>query len=94
MSASDWLTPMDDALCARLRTCTVCGARPGHHGWFDIWTGAGLAVAVLLCARCRAADPKHHTLSALIQRRYGVESKDGPGSAIEEGGRDGQSEPS
>ena len=72
MSASDWLTPMDDALCARLRTCTICGARPGPHGWFDIWSGAGVAVAVLLCARCRADELKHHMLAALLERRYGA----------------------
>jgi hypothetical protein len=73
MRALDWLTPLDDALCARLRMCTVCGVHPGGHGWFNIWSGAGVAVAVLLGARCRAEEPKHHPLAAFMPRRYGVE---------------------
>jgi hypothetical protein len=53
--------------------CTVCGVHPGGHGWFNIWSGAGVAVAVLLGARCRAEEPKHHPLAAFMPRRYGVE---------------------
>jgi len=73
MSAADGLVPMDDALCGRLRTCTLCGVRLRVHGWFDIWTGATIAVAVLLCSRCRDAECEHPTLSAFMEQRYAVE---------------------
>jgi hypothetical protein len=72
MSASDWTVALDDAFCARLRHCTRCG-RMESSLWFDIWQGpTAITVAVVLCERCRAAEPTHHTLSALMERRYGA----------------------
>jgi hypothetical protein len=71
MSTSDWLVPLDDELCARLRTCTGCGARCRGSGWFDVWRGVDLAVAFLLCERCHADAAARAGVERLMHARYG-----------------------
>jgi len=71
MSTSNWLVPLDDELCARLRTCMGCGARCHGHAWYDVWGGATIAVAFLLCERCHADAAAHATVERLMRKRYG-----------------------
>ena len=71
----DWLTALDDGLTGRLRRCTLCGGSEGRTGWWDIMQYEGLAIAVIVCDRCRASDPEREALDALLQSRYGEQRR-------------------
>ena len=66
----DWLVAIDDELAARLRTCTLCGARCHHHAWYGLWRGGGMTIATLLCERCHANDASQGALARLMEQRY------------------------
>jgi hypothetical protein len=68
--AADWLVALDDELCARLRWCTLCGARCHHHAWYGIWQGDGITVATLLCERCHHTPASQGAVQRLMQERY------------------------
>jgi hypothetical protein len=72
MMDPDWLVAVDDAMCARLRCCTLCG-RTEPSLWFDIWHEPGVVtVAVMLCARCRGEGGRgRERIQQLLERRYG-----------------------
>ena len=72
MSREDWLVPIDDGLRGWPHRCTLCGEQQGTKGWWDIMHTPSLAVAVMLCTRCRQRDPEREALRALLERRYAV----------------------
>jgi len=63
----DWTVAIDDGLCHRHTACTLCGGREGQ-GSFAVWVAGPRAFAVLLCDRCRRADPQR--LTGLLEARY------------------------
>jgi hypothetical protein len=69
---ADWLVALDDALCTRLRCCTVCG-RTEPSLWFDIWHERGVVtVAVVVCGGCRGqGELMRERLGQLLRQRYG-----------------------
>jgi hypothetical protein len=69
VSRNDWLVPMDDILTGRLRMCTLCGRR-AEGRWVDVAMIGTLAIGYVICDRCRASDPKHEALIALMEQRY------------------------
>jgi hypothetical protein len=66
----DWLVAIDDELCARLRWCTLCGARCHHLAWYGLWHGGGMTVATMLCERCHATVASQVALARLMEQRY------------------------
>ena len=72
---TDWTVAMDDGLVGRLLHCTACGARCRGSGWLDMWTQAGLTVAILWCEPCRAAPAARAALDRLMQERYRAEGE-------------------
>jgi hypothetical protein len=72
---ADWLVAIDDAICARLRACTVCGRRADVLD-LELRRVGRLAIATARCRRCRDADPTGQALTALLAQRYGA--REGP----------------
>ena len=70
--AANWTTAFDDLLTGRHRHCTQCGRQSGEAE-YSIIEIAPLSVAVIICAHCRANDPRRAKLEALLRRRYGQE---------------------
>jgi hypothetical protein len=66
----DWTVPLDDILCTRLRSCTVCGRRADVLD-VEVRRVGALALATTRCLRCRNADAAGETLAALLETRYG-----------------------
>ena len=59
----------DDFLVARWQSCTLCGRRASPLEQTLI-VMATLAVAALMCLRCRNNDPMLTALKAMLMQRY------------------------
>jgi hypothetical protein len=66
----DWTVPVDDAICARLRSCVLCGQQPEVLD-IQVQPVGALVLAVARCLRCRNADPTGGTLTVFLAQRYG-----------------------
>jgi len=67
---TDCTVAMDDGLVGQLLHCTAGGARCRGTGWFDMWTHAGLTVAIMWCDHCRADPAARAAVEPLMQERY------------------------
>jgi hypothetical protein len=74
----DWLSALDDGLTERITTGTGCGNLAGDSVRFSVWEARTVAVAHMLCRRCKAIDPEGTALAALMRERYGKESHECP----------------
>jgi hypothetical protein len=69
-SVWDAVVAEDDFLVARWQSCTLCGRRASPLEQTLIVL-ATLALATLLCMRCRDNDPQLVALHAMLVQRYG-----------------------
>jgi hypothetical protein len=72
----DWTAAVDAVLCERMTTCTGCGNPAGDNVRLSVWQTPAVAVANILCRRCRAIDPEGTALDALMRQRYGAAGKE------------------
>jgi hypothetical protein len=72
----DWLIAIDDVLTERHRRCTACGRALATNIRFGIWETHGMALATLLCAKCRQVDPDAQTIARVMEARYGTAQAD------------------
>jgi hypothetical protein len=63
------LTAEDDAITARVQTCTQCGAHVFPLSQAVIYLG-DFTVLATQCAPCRRQDPHMRALHALLVERY------------------------
>jgi hypothetical protein len=70
-----WLVALDDALCCRLTTCSLCGCALGNQGAHtEIRTIEAWHHYVMLCVRCHHRDARRVHLDALLRARYGAKA--------------------
>ena len=72
----DWTAAIAAVLCERLTTCTGCGRPAGDNIRFSVWETLAVAIANILCRRCKAIDPAGAALAALMRQRYGTDGKE------------------
>jgi hypothetical protein len=66
---SDWTTAFDCLLTQRLPSaCARCGVRDGQ-GWVELVDLGTIAVATVVCRRCKADDPRRDKLYRLLAQR-------------------------
>jgi hypothetical protein len=66
----DWLTALDDLLCARPRHCLLCTRRCTGEAVQGIWDlSPERSVAYILCGRCQAQEGSQAALRARLVHR-------------------------
>ena len=65
----------DDFFVARWQSCTLCGRRASPLEQTLIYLDA-LALAALMCRRCRNNDPTLTALRTMLVQRYGADGKE------------------